>query len=209
LTTTLLAAIESLTIFQPRDVRGLVTVFTFAKKRELERYCHGLMIYGIDFTKVILACDDGTLLPFSHRIHWSDRVPEHLIPSGSDFETLSRNGVGPLNAKGRKVVRKTFEMFDQRRWLVGHMFYTPNLYEWHFFFFDQRDTEAVRPNHWKGGSHIHFVNWLWSNLDPRLVWSNFVEKNEPPGGALHIRYDDTPPVEVIEQGTRPRRRIMR
>jgi hypothetical protein len=115
------------------------------------------------------------------------------MPNETWGAALSANGVGLLNPAVKKVVNKIGSLFEQRRWLVGHMFYTASLYEWHFIYFDQRDTEARRPNHWKRGAHIHLVNWMWPNLDPKTVWKEFVENRKPPGGALHIRYDDTPP----------------
>jgi hypothetical protein len=80
------------------------------------------------------------------------------------------------------------QMFEERRYLVGHMFYTPNLSEWHFFCFDQRDLEDERPNHWKEGPHVHFINWLWPGQDVKSVWSNFVGENQRPGNAIHLRF---------------------
>ena len=177
-------------LFRTRDLESFLKLFTFSKKRNLERYCRGTMVYGSDFAAIIMACDAGRL-PFHHRIYHSDIVPEHLVPTEASLSALSRNarkGVGPLDREGCKAIRKVFTLFDQRRWLVGHMFFTPGLHEWHFFYFDQRDM-AENANHWKGGPHIHLVNWLWPTLDPRLVWRDFVSTNKPPPQALHLRYD--------------------
>ena len=178
-------------LFRTRDLEGFLKVFTFSKKRALERYCRDTTVYGCDFANVIVACEDG-VLPFRHRIHYSDIVPKHLVPTDASLGAVSRNSVGPLDREGRKVARKIFALFDERRWLVGHIFFTADMHEWHFFCFDQRDT-AARANHWKGGSHIHLVNWLWPNLDLRSVWRDFVRKNERPPQALHLRYNDEPP----------------
>ena len=118
-------------------------------------------------------------------------MPEHLVPTKARLGALSRNarnGVGPLDREGRKAIGKIFTLFDQRRCLVGHMFFTPGLHEWRFFYFDRRDT-AENANHWKSGPHIHLVNWLWPTLDPRSVCGDFVSANKPPPQALHLRYD--------------------
>jgi hypothetical protein len=198
-------------IFPARDLRGLLTIFTFSKKKELEKYCRDVTIYGSDFANFILACNGSPELPFYHRIHCTDIVPEHLVLTDESLVPLQSNGVGLLSPASKKVVNKIGSMFEQRRYLVGHMFYTANLHEWHFVYFDQRDTEDRRPNHWKEGAHIHLVNWLWPNLDPRTVWNEFVQNHKPPGGAVHIRYDDTPPnledadADPSERNDAPRR----
>jgi hypothetical protein len=189
-----------------QEVRDLLTLFTFAKKADLERYCRDVVIKKRAFTSVITA-SDGERLPFLHLIHWTDYVGEHLKPTEKGNAAIAANGVGLLQPDARKAVRKIFQLFEERRWLVGHMFFTPDVSEWHFVYFDQRDTEYERPNHWKGGPHIHFVNWLWSNLEPEAVWSEFIRNRKPPGGALHVRYDNRPPAELIElQKSRQSRR---
>jgi hypothetical protein len=137
--------------------------------------------------------------PRHHDIHFVDILKnQKLHPTDEDGVALAESGVGPLRGVAVKVVRRFGQMMVERRYLVGHMFYTPGFSEWHFIDFDQRDTESVRRNQWNGGPHIHFVNWLWPRLDAVTVWRNFVTTNEPPGGALHVRYDDAPPPEILE-----------
>ena len=142
-----------------------------------------------DFATVVLTCKVGAL-PFHHKIHYTDTIPDHLVPDETWGAALGDSGVGPLKSPAQKVVNKIGSLFEQRRYLVGHVFFTPGLDQWHFIYFDQRDTESQRQNHWKGGAHIHLVNWLWPNIDPRTVWTEFVEHRKVPGGALHIRFDD-------------------
>ena len=176
-------------LFRTRDVESFLKLFTFSKKRNLERYSRDTVVYGSDFAAIITASDAGRL-PFHHGIYRSDIVPPHLVPTKASVGALSRNamnGVGPLDREGRKAIGKLLTLFDQRRCLVGHLFFTPGLHEWHFFYCDQRDT-AEDGNHWKGGPHIHLVNWLWPTLDPRSVWRDFVSTNKPPPQALHLRY---------------------
>jgi hypothetical protein len=170
-----------------KNIEGFLKLFTFDKKRELERYCREVVIYGSDFAAFIFACDSGRL-PFLHRIHCGDHVPERLNPTDKDLAALAGNGVGPLQPGAQKTMRKIFQLFRDRRYLVGHIFYVPDLSEWHFFQFDQRDTEDERANHWKEGAHIHFLNWLWPNYDAETLWANFTSGKAKMNDSLHLRY---------------------
>ena len=169
------------------SLEGLLKLFQFDKKRKLVRYCRSTVISGSDFANLVLACDlcPG---PFLHRIFYRDIVPEHLNLSDANLKALAENGVGPLGPEAAKAVRKMGQIFEERRYLVGHMFYTPDLSRWHFFCFDQRDLEERRPNHWKEGSHVHFMNWLWPNQGAKDVWSEFVSGNYKPGSSIHLRF---------------------
>jgi hypothetical protein len=169
------------------SLETLLKLFEFDKKRELERYCRITIISKSDFANLVLACDISGE-PFLHRISFRDIVPEHLNLSDADHKALADNGVGPLGPEAAKAVRKMFQIFEERRYLVGHMFHNRDLSKWHFFCFDQRDLEERRPNHWKEGSHVHFMNWLWPNQDAKTVWSEFVSGNYKPGSSIHLRF---------------------
>jgi hypothetical protein len=169
---------------------ALLKLFTFDKKRELEKYCRDLVIHSGDFANFILACELGSL-PLLHQIHYRDHVPEHLHLSDQDTAALAANPVGPLEPGAQKAVRKISQMFKDRRYLVGHIFYAPDLSKWHFFQFDQRDLDDERGNHWKEGAHIHFLNWLWPNYDAKMLWENFTSGKAKMTDSLHVRYLDT------------------
>lgn len=169
------------------SLKGLLKIFDFEKKSELERYCRGLAVSGDDFASLILSCE-ASAIPFLHEISYRDKVPAHLKPSKSELRALSDNKPGPLTPAAAKAISKVFQMFEERRYLVGHMFYTPNFSRWHFFCFDQRDVEDDRPNHWKEGAHVHFINWLWPGLNAQSVWATFVNEDGRPGGSIHLRF---------------------
>ena len=80
-----------------RDIEGLLKIFTFDRKADLERYCRDVVVYQPDFVAFVLACDAGTL-PLRHKIHFRDYVPQHLEPSESQREALGANGAGPYGA---------------------------------------------------------------------------------------------------------------
>ena len=104
-------------LFRTRDVESFLKLFTFSKKRNLERYSRDTVVYGSDFAAIITASDAGRL-PFHHGIYRSDIVPPHLVPTKASVGALSRNamnGVGPLDREGRKAIGKLLTLFDQRR----------------------------------------------------------------------------------------------
>lgn len=82
-------------------------------------------------------------------------------------------------------------MLDERRLVNGHMFFTPDQSNWHFFYFDQRDIDRYN-NHWIHGPHVHYLNYLWPRRTAESVWTEFVSGNPSMKGALHIRYRDEP-----------------
>jgi hypothetical protein len=122
-------------------------------------------------------------------IHYGDHLPEHLHWNNKNSAALKANPVGLLLPDAQKAVTKIFQMFRERRYLVGHLFYVPGGSEWHFFQFDQRDLET-EDNHWKQGAHIHFLNWLWPNYDAQTLWTNFTSGKAKLNDSLHIRYFD-------------------
>ena len=162
-------------------------LFGFTKKRELERYCRNMVIHQRDFADFIFTCEMGQG-PFLHQIHHRDHQPEDAQLTDDDLAALAKNPVGPLQGPAQKTVRKIGHLFNVRRYLVGHIFYTEDLSEWHFFQFDQRDLENARPNHWKEGAHIHFINWLWPNHDAITLWKNFTSGKAKMNDSLHVRF---------------------
>ncbi len=151
-----------------------------------EKYCREVVINSNDFANFILACEMGNF-PLLHQIHYRDYVPEHLYLNDKDTAALAANPGGLLQPDARKAVRKIGQMFKDRRYLVGHIFYLPDLSKWHFFQFDQRDIEDGE-NHWKEGAHIHFLNWLWPNYGAKTLWEDFTSGRAKINDSLHVRY---------------------
>ena len=169
-------------------MESLIRLLTIDKKRELIKFCSSSQIHSCDFVLLILACESG-LLPWKHQISYRDFVPEHLIPTQKDHDGLSRSHVGATHSDGQKAVRKIHQLFVQRRYLVGHIFYTPDHTNWHFFYFDQRDL-STHGNHWQHGPHIHLINHLWPNWNLTSLWNAFHSGNPKLNSAVHIKYLD-------------------
>jgi hypothetical protein len=106
------------------------------------------------------------------------------------------------SSRQQKRQRTKHAIFEERRMLSGHLFFTPDLAQWHLFYFDQRDF-AERKNHWEGGSHIHLINHLWPGRTAQAVWDQFCTGNPQMTNALHIKFfrrprDPMPPNSVRE-----------
>jgi hypothetical protein len=176
------------------NLESLMKIFSFEKRKDLERYCRDLTIRSDDFFALVLTCEYSSE-PFVHEISHRDKVPTHLVPSDSEIEALKSTPAGTLlSGDAAKAARKMSQSLEDRRYLVGHMFFTPDYTKWHFFCVDQRDLESTG-NHWKEGSHVHFVNWLWPGQDAKSEWSTFVTEDDRPARAIHLRF-----IEPHEEG---------
>ena len=167
----------------------LLTIFTIKKKSKLKQHCRSITILQNEFANFILACMAGKI-PWLHRRHHRDFVPEHLNLTDDDLGALAASAVGVMKPRAQKTANKISALFEERRLLSGHIFFTPDQTKWHLFYFDQRDF-AERDNHWEGGSHIHLINYLWPNLTASKVWNQFCEGNPQIRGALHIKFKRT------------------
>ncbi len=167
------------------SLESLLKIFEFEKKARLRSYCKTLRVSSTDFAALILSCDTSSI-PFSHKMSVREFVPAHLNPSESEEQALGDNPPGDLSPEAEKWVSKISQAFVERQYRVGHIFYTPDLSKWHFFCFDLNDLDAE--NQWKEGSHVHFLNWLWTGQTADSVWSKFVKENERPGAVIHLRF---------------------
>lgn len=169
------------------SLESVMKIFSFENKKDLERYCRDLTISSNDFVDLVLACETSGK-PFLHEISYRDIVPPQLVPKDSEIEALKNTPAGTvLTGDAAKAATKMSQSFLDRRYLVGHMFFTPDRSKWHLFCFDQRDLQMTG-NHWGKGSHVHFVNWLWPNLKADSVWSDFVKGDHHPGADIHLRF---------------------
>jgi hypothetical protein len=181
-----LGASEEFRISDSRE--DFIKIFQCDKKRKLEAHCKKITIYKSDFVDMIIACEMG-IMPFLHRIHHADYVPAHLTPTEEEIAAARISKPGPLTGKAAKYINKIAQGFKERRYLVGHIFYTADLSRWHFFYFDQRDLNHRNP-HWKEGQHLHLINYLWPNYEPNRLWSEFCSRNMKVKDSIHVKYFD-------------------
>ncbi|MDP8230433.1 MAG: hypothetical protein P9L93_04935 [Candidatus Gorgyraea atricola] len=155
------------------------------EKVKLKRYCNDIIVTQEDFVKLITNCYK---IGYLHQIKHHDFVSSHLHPSEKEKDALASVTVGErITGDAKKFMNKISQIFKERRYLVAHIFF--NEKKWHMFYFDQRDAESQRKNHWKKGAHIHFVNYLWPQYDLNKLWEIFDMANASAGGKLHIKFE--------------------
>lgn len=156
-------------------------------KAALENYADRVVIRDDDLVGLILASDVGAI-PIGHiRIHRHFHPP-HLDLSNKNLKALAENGVGRLTVSAQKTVNKIGAMFKERRLFNAHFFWLlEHPWEWHLFYFDQRDTAG---EHWVGGAHLHLMNYLTHPMmDARELLSRLHDGDRPPRlSGLHVRY---------------------
>lgn len=174
---------------EPDSLNALLTIFNIEKKAELSEHCRTAVVTGTDLANLILACQMEAI-PIGHLPVFKHHHPEHLNPTDEDRAALVANGVGKLSKEARKFTSKIGSMFEQRRLFCGHFFLPfgwPN--DWHFFYFDQRDTDHHH-NHWEHGSHLHLMNMVTHpRLSPIELAQKLDSEDRPKlGGTIHIRF---------------------
>jgi hypothetical protein len=178
------------------DIVGLMKLFTFPTKSELEKHARALTIHISDFVQLVQMCELASE-PFEHHRFHRDRVPGHLTLSDVERNTLFTSEVGvPLTGKAVTAVNKISQLFKERRHISGHMFITPDHTKWYCFYFDQRDVDRD-DQHWQHGPHIHFVNYLWPKLTAQGVWDEIQSDKPKLRDSLHIRWSHPIPAEYV------------
>jgi hypothetical protein len=182
-----------------RDITRLMTLFTFDNKRHLESYARNVTIFSKDFVNLILAARHQPSFPFRQQSYYGWITPPAVVPTANDLSALRRDEKGMFSSPAlRKTTRKLGQFVDQTGPIAAHAFYVPGTAEWHMFCFDHRDERPSAPNHWEHGPHVHFINWLWTAIDHRLMWERLTREHEKPNGALHIRFSDFGPDDPAE-----------
>ena len=170
-------------------LNSLLTIFNIAKKSDLVVHCRTAVITKTDLANLIIACQ-AKAIPIGHIPFFKHHHPEHLNPTDKDFAAITANPPGKLTKDAKKFTNKIGQMFGERRLFNGHLFMPlewPG--HWHFFYFDQRDTDEYN-NHWEHGSHLHLINMI---THPKLSVEELAKKLDAETrpdikGSLHIRF---------------------
>ncbi|MGG1944683.1 hypothetical protein AB1286_07730 [Trinickia sp. NRRL B-1857] len=173
---------------QDRAAMQAIEDLVSAKKlSDVKKICKQAVITEAAFTDFIVACDSGVLHPWTHHISYRD-FPGSVIWTDEDAKRIGDINNGPLTETQTKAMRKWYQLLEERRYLVGHIFYWPDHSKWLFFYFDNRDVWQYK-NHFKGGPHMHLINHLWPDRTAESVWKEFRDGNPDMKGAEHIRFD--------------------
>ena len=162
----------------------ITKLFEIKKKSELKKYSRTISITLKDFVSLICNCN---AIGYNHQIRTKVFTPQHLILTEKDRNALGSAEVGQkIEGDALTAINKMRQIFIDRKCLIAHLFH--NFLYWHLFFFDQRDFEAQMENHWKEGSHIHFVNYLWTQYRINTIDDSFDDRNFSISDKLHIRF---------------------
>jgi hypothetical protein len=153
-------------------------LFKIDQKAKVQQYCRELTVHEIELDFVIHNCSQ---LGFTYHYKFPIYVPEHLKTNDSDFEN-------PQNGKPPKFIKKYNARLvaGQEKRIHVHLF--ENGSQWHFFYGTYQDMQSDN-NHWENGSHIHYLNHLWSNYSKEQVWESFDKRNVEISGSVHIRFE--------------------
>lgn len=161
----------------------VIELFSKNKKSDLVKYCRDITITKHEFAETVMFSE---LIGYYHNIRTIEYIPDHLkINKKEDFFNKSRNKKS-LTEEDQKFFKKISSIFQQRRYIISHLFISKD--KWHIFYFDFHDIDITN-NHWKNGSHIHFVNYLWSNLNCKEVWESLGKRTNKSYG-IHIRWNN-------------------
>lgn len=153
-----------------------------SKKAELEKLIRSITVTQEDLVVLVHTSEK---IGYKHFLNYGQWIPQHLIPSEEEEITLSENGVGELKGKALKYVRKVSQLFKERKYRVGHLFVANQ--KWHLFYLDLKDIEQ-QTNHWMGGPHLHFTNYLLPGLSIDQVIDRFLKLDFDFGSRLHIKF---------------------
>jgi hypothetical protein len=165
----------------------LQELLAITKKSALEKFCRQITITQHHFAVLVW---NAATIGYQHVLQNHEFQPEHLLPTQEEIAGLGRRSAdGKISDEGQRFLRKIGQLFKDRRILVSHMFF--NSARWHLFYFDQRDLAEEGSQHWKQGTHVHFVNDLWPQYDPSDLWTLLKQADASIGGKLHIRFEHT------------------
>jgi hypothetical protein len=122
---------------------------------------------------------------FNYKTMFRQFVPidTHKVPPTALLDPKLRDESGRLKGDARKALGQVNRVFAERRHNSIHWFGRKN--EWHCLYFSFED---IRDNHWKHGSHAHYISHVWG-MERKDVWEALKEKNINLPSA-HIRFLD-------------------
>ena len=164
----------------------ILELLQISKKSEANKYCKNLTISEFELYLFIQNC---YLIGFTHASKFPDYVPDHLVISDADTIKLKNGDLKPVS-------KKLGPLLDERRKINVHLFSRDA--EWHCFYFSYDDIKKSENNHWKFGSHIHYVSFLWPSYTKEQVWDSFDTRKTNLVGNIHIRFN---PYEYPEMKT--------
>ncbi|MGA2659463.1 MAG: hypothetical protein ABSH34_18310 [Verrucomicrobiota bacterium] len=167
----------------PENIRHL---FSLTTKAAVTKYAQKLVLDSNDLVCAILYAELGGYAHFRGHDEWQ---PQDAQLTQDDMDIVRKEKTG---AELGKFVGKLNNLFRTRKHLSAHFFIKPG--RWHLFYFTFDDMTERKPNHWKHGRHLHFINDLWpqyklEQMEARL----FGQRKTLIEGSFHIRVSSSKP----------------
>lgn len=170
----------------PGVLEKFIKLFAIQKKSELEKYCSGLTITQEDLVQLILW---SQLIGYAHNRCHLEYQPIEAQPAPRDLEALHSSDDVIRAERLRKLVNKFKNLFEVRKYLSAHLFVSPS--RWHLFYFSFRDIDGEGKNHWRHGSHVHFLNDLWPHYRLEQLYDLlFSGRWTQVSDSIHIRFTE-------------------
>jgi hypothetical protein len=164
--------------------KGIREMLDAKRKKDVERIADEIVISAEEFYDLCMNC---RMLGLSRHSKFQHFEPEQRLLTGDERARLVAPDGDPAGRDEEKVVAKVRQLFVEREHRSIQMFANSDV--WHCFFFSLEDI-ADDANHWRGGSHLHFVNHVF---DPRLkrkaVWKALDERRHGLP-KVHVRFRD-------------------
>lgn len=161
-----------------------IDLFDKVKKNDVKKICKNLKITERDLFLLIVNSEQ---IGFSHSSKHLSFIPDHHHYEKGDINKLADTQECPKIRK--KMMSKISGAFNERKNISCHLF--QNGIMWHCFYFSYEDSlnmPSVK-QHWKFGTHIHYVSYIW-NSDKDSFWLS-LEKRKTSFPNFHISYDSS------------------
>jgi len=146
-------------------------------KSKLWRYCSRLSISERELSTLGHNCSQ---IGFTHHFKFPIYVPQHLEVTDSDLSNLH-------NGESTDFMKKiNARQYGEEKRILVDLFEKES--QWHCFYNTYRDMQSD-DNHWKYGSHIHYVSYLWPEYRKKQIWELFDKRVTKIAGSIHIRYE--------------------
>jgi len=153
----------------------LVALLGITKKREVVKFCKGVTISEDDLYLLIRNCAQ---IGYNCRSKYPEYLPDDRRITDRDVADMKAGKIKQFSAKLHQI-------FEERKHYMVHLLEKGK--EWHCFHYTYKDMEADEKGHWKHGSHLHYVSYLWPEYTKRRVWEAFDQRSNDIRGSLHIR----------------------
>lgn len=151
------------------------SLFQIKKKAEAVAYCKKLELSEHDLFLLIHNCHQ---IGFIHRSKFREYLPQHLRVQESDISNMRAGNP-------HRFFNKVHGIFKERKRIHVHLLERGN--EWHCFYYSYSDIKTGNRNHWKLGSHLHYISYLWPDLKKGQVWKSFDKREVEIQGSAHIK----------------------